>query len=223
MHYDGSQWTDATGTLTSLASGFFDVSGENANDFWLAAYQTIVHYNNGVWTQYAIGDSMLMTRVWEGSNGVYAIGYKISAGANFTALYRLSGGAFGIVDQTTFYNGKFEIAALWSSGNSIFTAWNEIESAQLTSSGGVNSGSWQVIVMLPSGGYIDRAFYYDSKDVWLVGYPNLLYHYNGTDWQEITITVDGKPAPPGEYSACWTDGNQIFVCDDNNGIIYHGR
>ena len=222
MHYDGSQWTDATGTLTSLASGFFDVSGENANDFWLAAYQTIVHYNNGVWTQYAIGDSMLVWGITATSGRVYAIAYDIGAGGNYVGLYSFINGKFQVVDHTARYNGKFEVGIPWISGGRIYTAWHDIWSAAISSNGGVDGSSWREDLAIPAG-YVDRAFYHDSKDVWLVGYPNLLYHYDGTSWEEITITVNGNPAPLGEYSAAWTDGNQIFVCDKDNGIIYHGR
>lgn len=223
LHYDGTRWSQVAGDAGSMPLGALDIYGPgDGDDFWVADQGQIVRYNNGTWTSYAIGDSMLVKGITGNSGHVYAIAYAIQTGGNYVALYSFLNNGFQVVDHTTFYNGKFEVGKPWISGGRIYTAWHDVRSAALTSNGGIDTSSWREDLAIPSG-YIDGPFFHASKDVWLVGYPNLLYHYDGTSWQAIAITVDGKPVPVGEYSAAWTDGNQISVCDDHNGIIYHGR
>ncbi len=223
LHYDGAQWTQVTGDAAKMPLGALDIYGPGSgDDFWVADQGQIVNYNDGNWSSYPLGDTMLVRGITGTSGHIYALAYDIASGGNYVGIYSLLNGRVQVVDHTTFYNGKFEVGNPWITGGRIYTAWHDVWSAAITSNGGVDGSSWREDLAIPSG-YVDRAFYHDSKDVWLVGYPNLLYHYDGTSWEEITITVNGNPASLGEYSAAWTDGNQIFVCDKDNGIIYHGR
>lgn len=223
MHYDGLVWNEVTGTLTSLASEIFDIFANGKDDFWLAAYEYVVHYKSGIWTKYALGDSMLTTKVFGNESSLYALAYKVSAGSDYAAIYKLSNNKFEIVDQTTFNNGKFEVAGMWTINNMIYTIWHNLKSTELTLSGGIKSESWKTELSIMSPGFINRSFYHTSKNIFALGFPNLLYHYNGVDWVNMNISVNNKPAIEGEYSAVWTNGIEVFVCDAQNGIIFHGR
>lgn len=229
MHYDGSSWTDATGSLTSLASGIFDVYGRGKDDFWLMAYEYMVHYKQGVWNKFNIGDSTLGSGITVNQDNVYAIAYDISVGGNRVILARINNNQLFIDDQTTIiggsggYSGKFELGKPWISNGKLYTAWQRISEANISVNGVVDSSSWRTILSLPTAQFFINTFFQTSKNIFATGYPNLLYHYNGTDWMNIVIDVPNKPVTDGEYSSVWTNGTEIFVCDKDNGVVYHGR
>lgn len=229
MRYDGNTWKNETGILVNLESGFFDVCGKDKNSFWLAAYEKMVHYNSGNWNIYTVGENLLVWGITGENENIFAVAYDISSGGNRVIIIRIKNGQLSIIDETTLtdisgnYNGKFEPSKLWISDGKIYTAWHKISLTNILDDGTINQSGWHSVLALPAGQFFVNTFYHNKKDMFVSGYPNLLYHYNGSDWQNLIININGNFVPVGEYSAVWNNGNEIFICDKENGIIYHGR
>lgn len=229
MHYDGTIWSEVTGDINNMPTGCTAIYGVRKNEFYVAQLNYIFHYNNGIWKKYKVGDNMLSWGLTGYKGIVYAVAYDISSGGNRAIIVRIQNDQLYIDDETTLtsntgsYNGKFEPSKPWISNGKLYTAWHRIRETKILSDGSVDSSSWQSILSLPSGQYFVNTYFHTAKNVFVSGYPNLLYHYNGSDWNNINISVDSNPTPEGEYSAIWTDGKEIFICDEQNGIIYHGR
>ena len=229
MHFDGTEWTEVTGTANDMPLGCTAIYGSAKDDFWVAELGDVVHYYHGTWTKFQIGANMLSWGITGYQGNVYVDAYDISSGGNRVVICRISNGKFSIDDQTTLtnssgaYNGKFEPSKVWASGGKLYTVWHRISMASVSGNGSVDQSSWQTIITLPSGEYLVNTFNRTTKDFLAAGYPNLLYEYNGSDWQTIAITVGGSVAPLGTLNGVWGDDNEMFVCDVDNGIVYHGR
>jgi hypothetical protein len=229
MHYDGSVWNDVTGSLTNLESGLFDVFEEGKDNFWLAAYENVVHYNSGKWDIYSIGENLFVSGINGSKGNIFAVAYDISAGGNRVIIVRIKNDQLSIIDETTLtgssgnYNGKFEPSKLWVSRDKLYTAWHRISVTSILENGSIDQSGWHSVLDLPEGQFFVNTFYQNTKNFFASGYPSLLYHNNGSDWKNLIISINNSVIPIGEYSAVWADGNEVFISDTENGIIYHGR
>lgn len=229
MHYDGGKWNEIIGDVNNMPTGCIALHGVEKSKFYVGQLKYVANYNQGVWSKDNVGDNMLVWGITGNQDNVYAVAYDISVGGNRVILARIKNNQLSIDDQTTLtggsggYNGKFEPSKPWISNGKLYTAWHHISEATITANGSVDSSSWKTILSLLSGQYFVNTFFHTTKNIFAVGSPNLLYHYNGTDWMNINIDVPNKPSSDGEYSSLWTNGTEIFVCDKQNGVIYHGR
>lgn len=228
MHYDGTIWSEVAGDINNMPNGCITLYGVRKDEFYVGEF-TIVHYIEGVWSKYKVGDNMIVWGITGYQNIIYAVAYDISSSGNRVIIVRVQNNQLFVDDETTLtskvgrYNGKFEPSKPWISDGKLHTAWHKISEAEISANGSIDTSSWRTTLSLPSGQYFVNTFHHTDKNIFASGYPNLLYHYNGTDWVNINITVNSKSNPEGEYSAVWTDGKEIFVCDKQNGVIYHGR
>ncbi len=226
MHFNGNQWTEVIGDLANMPTGCTAIFGVMKNEFWISQAENIVYYKNGSWFKYYVGENLLVWGI-AGSNGnIYANAYDVSSDGNRVIILRIQNNQLSVIDETTIedslhhYSGKFEPSKLWASDGKLYTAWHRISVTNILENSNINQSGWQSILSLPAGQFFVNTFYHNTKDFFVSGYPSLIYHFNGSDWKNITIPLNSVI---GEYSAVWTNGNEIFVCDKDNGIIYHGR
>lgn len=229
IRYDGTKWTEVFGGINNMPTGCTSIYGIREGEFWVAELENIVHYNNGNWIKYFVGENLLVWGITGENENIFAVAYDISAGGNRVIIIRIKNGQLSIIDETTLtdisgnYNGKFEPSKLWVSNGKLYTAWHKISLTNILDDGNIDQSGWHSVLALPAGQFFVNTFYRNKKDFFAAGYPNLLYHYNGSDWQNLIININGNTVPAGEYSAVWNDGNEIFICDRDNGIVYHGR
>jgi hypothetical protein len=187
-----------------------------------------VHYNSGNWELYPVGKNLLVWGITGYKGNIFAVAYDISAGGNRVIIIRIKNGQLSVIDETTLtsntgsYNGKFEPSKLWISSGKIYTAWHKISLTNISDDGNIDQSGWHSVISLPAGQFFVNTFYHNTKDIFTSGHPNLLYHNNGSDWINLVLSLNNA-IPAGEYSAVWNDGNEIFICDKDNCVIYHGR
>lgn len=229
MRYDGMRWSEIFGDVNNMPTGCTAIFGIREGEFWVSELENVVHYNNGSWQKYFVGENFLVWGITGENENIFAVAYDISSGGNRVIIIRIKNGQLSIIDETTLtdisgnYNGKFEPSKLWVSNGKLCTAWHKISLTNIFDDGAINQSGWHSVLALPDGQFFVNTFYHNQKDIFVLGYPNLLYHFNGSDWQNLVINVNGNIVTTGEYSAVWNNGNEILVCDKENGVIYHGR
>ena len=139
-------------------------------------------------------------------------------------IYKLSNGEFKIIDQSPSYPIKFGLG-LWARQKDLKTFAKGVISTEIKENGTIDINGWhsEFTTLTFIGG---RGAYWvqSSKNVFAVGQWNLVYHFNGTDWVQIDINVPNHTVDPlAIFWGVWTDGEEVFISDTENGIIYHGR
>jgi hypothetical protein len=204
-----------------MPNGYWNVYGVEKDHFWVATEEDVFRYRRGVWDKFFIRDTSVIPSIAIYGNNVYLTNYLIGVDSLF--LYKLSGNSFKQVDKTNLFNGKFGALGLIVLKNKAFTFNENGIYSTSASDGEINTHGWSLVVSTSSPNGLFNSFVRNEKDIWAVGYHQYPYHFNGTDWKEIDI-FNGN-TPPGFQSlfGVWGDGNEIFICDDYNGIIYHGK
>ena len=82
-----------------------------------------------------------------------------------------------------------------------------------------DAGNWQPSYRIPTDGFISAIWSSGPNDVWLVGSPSLLLHFNGSKW----VSHDNDVAE--KFGAIWGTGpNDVWVVSDswvNASIVIH--
>ncbi len=225
IHFDGNSWSEVTGNIVNMPTGCTAIYGTVKNDFWVSELSYIVHYKDGNWIKYKVGDNLLVWGITGEQGIIFADAYDISGG-NKVIIVRIKDGQQSVIDESIITNGsnygKFEPSKLWLSNGNLYTAWHQISITSI-SNGNIDQSGWHSILTLPSGQFFVNSYYYNTKDYFAVGNPSLLYEYNGSDWQNLLITIKNNNITKGNFFGIWTDGNELFICDTDSGIIYHGR
>ncbi len=218
MKYDGTTWTEVFGDRNNMPLGIEAIRGINENEFWVAAYGNITHYNNGVWKRYSLGTLNIYAIAKIGSN-VYATAYYV--GKRDLYLIKKQDEIFVKIDSTDLYNGKFGVRGLDIIDSEIYTyGLNGISKAKINQDE-IDISSWETVVSNNAGTYY-AGFVNTQKDFFIAGWARDLYHYNGTDWQPITVDPNRYTNSSG-LTAIWGNGEEIFICDSHKGIVYHGK
>jgi hypothetical protein len=230
MHFDGIQWTEVEGQLGNMPDGCNAIYGITKDDYWVAELGSIVHYKDGTWAKYILNENLLVLGLTGYLGNIYAIAYDISQTGNGAFIFLIKNNQIIQIDETTItdlggsYNGKFEPSKLFVNNGKLFTAWHKISSTTILPDGKIDQNGWHSILSLPSGQFFINTFYYNKKNILIVGYPSLLFHFNGTDWAKIDINVPNHTVDPyAIFWGVWTNGKEVFISDTENGIVYHGR
>ncbi len=221
MHFNGSMWTEVIGDTAKMPNGYWDVFGVEKDHFWISTFEDVFRYKNGEWERFFIREMSDIPSIAVYENQVYLTDYLIGIDSLF--LYKLSGNSFKLIDKTTLFNGKFGAHGLVVLKDKAFTFNENGIYSTSAINGEINSSGWSLVVSTSSPNGLFNSFVRNEKDVWAVGFHKYPYHFNGTDWKEIDI-FNGN-SPPGFQSlfGVWGNGNEIFICDIYNGIIYHGK
>ncbi len=223
MHFDGSKWTDATpSNVASLSTILYNVYGVSKDNIWVGGYEYALHYNGHNWQGYKIADSLTINGVSGIANAVFfQLASPWGKRDNYIYRFKYIESTFKIIDYTTSDQEKFG-GKPWIVGSTLYTLTNGIISTTINDAGEIDTTGWTRIFNTSS--YLTQLYVVSEKDIFTVGQYNLLYHYNGTDWKQIFISVPNHTVDPqGWFWGLWADGKEVFICDWENGIVYHGR
>jgi len=221
MHYDGMAWTDATPpSVSSLSTVLYIMDGARRDDIWAGGYEDAVHYDGSTWTAYRIADSLTVASITHGQGVTY---FHLGSpwGKDTIYIFMFANSVFKMIDYTTITQRKFG-GGLFVLGSKLKTMTNGIIGTTVKTDGSIDTNSWGREFTTPS--FFRERYVQTSKNVFAVGQLNLSYHYNGTDWKQLIISVPNNTVDPHALLwGVWTDGNEVFICDTQNGIVYHGR
>jgi hypothetical protein len=221
MHFNGSMWSEVFGDTSKMPKGYWDVFGVSKDYFWVATFEDVFRYNNGDWTKFFIREMSDIPSIAGYGNQIYLTNYLIGVDSLF--LYKLSGSSFKLVDRTTLFNGKFGAHGLIVLRDKALTFNENGIYSTSASNGDINTSGWSLVVSTSSPNGLFNSFVHNEKDIWAVGFNSYPYHFNGIDWKEIDIFNGNSPPSFQSLFGVWGDGNEIFICDVYNGIIYHGK
>jgi hypothetical protein len=221
IHYNGVQWVDATPpNVAALSAHLYNVYAAAENNIWVGGYEYALYYNGSNWTSYKVADSMTIVSI-AGNNTSLFFQLGSPWGIDISIIYRKVNNTFKFLDQTKVSEQKFG-ALLLIVENKLISFTNGVISTQITNSGDFNTMGW--IREFSTATYFTHRVAQSSKNVFAVGQWNLAYHFNGTDWAQININVPNHTVDPfALFWGVWTDGNEVFISDTENGIVYHGR
>lgn len=223
MHFDGTRWTDATpSNVSSLSSILYDVYGVSNNDIWVGGYEYALHYDGQGWRAQKVADSLTIIGIAALNKAVF---FHLSSpwGKQDVFIYRFQAAdsSWKIVDQTTLTQDKFG-GRPWIVGNVLYTLTDGVITTNVSDSGQIDTAGWRRV--FTTNTYLTQQYAESVRDVFTVGQYNLVYHYNGENWKQLFISVPNHIVDPHAlFWGVWTDGSEVFICDWQNGIMYHGR
>lgn len=219
MHFDGENWTEVNSD-NNMPNGLFDLYERNKDDLWIATLGEVVNYKNGLWRKYKIDTKKIILSISGYENEVFISSYPI--GGSSLSIMKLEGEEFHIKDSTDLFQGKFGSSGLLITSTKIYTFSNTgIYSAEIQK-GDILRNNWNQEIVSNSGGFLN-SFLLSEKDIWAVGSHPFPYHYDGSDWQEISIYGANNGIFSNQFWGIWGNGEEIFICDIENGKIYHGK
>ncbi|MBI2428464.1 MAG: hypothetical protein HYV29_06645 [Ignavibacteriales bacterium] len=221
MHYDGNKWIDATpGNVQVIAGHLYNVYSVSQNNIWVGGYECALHFDGSQWSAYKVADSVIVGSITGNEKYIYLNAYS-PWGKNIQLAYILSGNGFKLIDKTTDAALKFA-GLFWATNTELNSFANGLISASIITGGDIDTNSWHREFSAPT--FFSEKIVQSHKNVFAVGQWNLIYHYNGTDWKQIFIDVPNHTVDPfALFWGVWTDGNEVFICDTENGVMYHGK
>ncbi|MDP1676548.1 MAG: hypothetical protein Q8L88_06745 [Bacteroidota bacterium] len=221
MHYDGNVWLDVTpSNVQAIAGHLYNVYGITKNNIWVGGYEYALHYDGSQWKNFKIADSITVGSIAVNDKYIYLNAYS-PWGKNIQLAYMFDGSNFKLIDKTTDAELKFA-GLFWATNYSLNSFANGLISATITLNGNIDPMSWHKEFNTPT--FFAEKMIQSSKNIFAVGQWNLVYHYNGTDWKQIFIDIPNHTVDSfALFWGVWTDGNEVFICDTENGVIYHGR
>ncbi|MBI5477061.1 MAG: hypothetical protein HY964_10050 [Ignavibacteriales bacterium] len=223
MHYDGMRWIDATPyNISSLPINLYNVYGVNKNNIWVGGYKYVLRYDGQRWKEFKLADSLIINGIAGNTKSVFL--YLTSPWGDpcrFLYQFKYSDTIFTEIDYTKRSEAKFG-SKPWITGNNIFTLTKGIISNSINNVGDIDTSGWRRL--LTTNSYFYNNYTVSENNIFIVGQSNLLYHYNGVDWKQLSISVQYHLVDSQAWlRGVWSDGNEVFICDCNNGVMYHGR
>jgi len=221
MHFDGARWTDATPpNVSSLSSILYNIYGVSRTDIWVGGDEYALHFNGESWISFKIADSVIVASISGNGKDLYTSAYNAWGSGN-RMIYRYMDNQMKLIDVSNSLALKF---GLWITINNqrLLSFTNGVISTNVKEDGSIDTSGWAREFTTPT--FLGSLFVQSTKNIFAVGQWNLIYHYNGSDWKRIFINVpDHTVDPHNWFWGIWTDGNEVFICDWQNGIVYHGR
>ncbi len=221
MHYDGNQWVDATtNNMLALPSILYNIYGISKNNIWVGGYKWALHYNGNLWEEYLIADSMTVSSITSFKNNIY---FSVASpwGKDTFYLYQYNNYNLQIIDLSSFHRNKFG-GKPWVIDSKLYSLSAGIVTTTIDNTGNIDTSNWTKEFSTET--YFSERYIQPERNIFAVGQWNLVYHFNGTDWKQIEISVPNHRVDPYSlFYGVWTDGKDVFICDIENGIIYHGR
>jgi hypothetical protein len=224
MHFNGSQWVDATpANVAALSANLYCVYGTAENDIWVGGYEYALFYNGSQWHTYKVADSIIVGSISGNDKYLYLTTYSPWDDFTPSNLCFFSEGNFIVTDQSPVSPIKFGLG-LWVRQQEIKSFEDGIISNTIREDGTVDVNGWRRELTTATSFGLGSILVQSIKNVFAVGQWNLVYHFNGTDWAKININVPNHIVDPlALFWGVWTEGKEVFISDTENGIIYHGR
>ncbi len=212
------------GDPTQMPTGAMCAYTPRKGELYVGVRGSLHRYKNGVWKKIPVEVGNINHAVWRvasNEQGIYAI---VLSGDPVIEkrIYRLVGDTFEKLDTTPQSYGayeKFGTSDIFLVKDRMITAGYGIMEAQFLSEGGIDTANWKTLFKT-SGKAFWRGFMHNQKHIFSVGSGTLIYHFNGTDWAQLT---NDKQPNPTTYSAVWADSGVVVICDYDYGKIYRGK
>jgi len=223
MHFDGTHWVDATPpNVSALPSALYSIHGISGNDVWAGGDEHALHYDGSDWSVHRLADSLTIFGMTSVDDDVF---FYLSSlwGKPDRFLYQYSppDSNIRVVDHTTIAEAKFGWRP-WIANQVFHSLLNGVTSTGVNDTGVIDTSGWQRVFSV--GSYFRGSVVIGPADVFAVGYERMVYHFNGVDWKELSIAIPGHSVDPHSlFWGVWGDGREVFICDVQNGIVYHGR
>lgn len=223
LNYNGTAWTEVS--LPSAGNFLTSVYGTGSNDVWAGGVNTLYHFDGAEWQRDTVLVSVpansffLFTSFAKYNENLYAVGYtNINNGLSENHyLFKEKDNNMSIIDSTiNSFRSDWGIT-IWGSpegnlygGDHIITKYN--------------GSSWTNI------SHSDKpiiAIYGTSDNNIFVSENKVVYHYNGTDWEDITGKLSDNRT--SLYGGIWTDGTEVFIIEQpltggaSKTVIWHGK
>jgi hypothetical protein len=173
-HFDGSNWSEQTSVANTAE--LRTVWGSGANDVWFGGFGGVVlHYENGTWTNRDIA----------GISNTVSVGTFTGSGPNdvwttaATKLWHWTGSWTEVAQPT----GSGSLVAMVSVGPGELVAIKGSKAFRL--SGGV----WTE-TPLPHAAATPFFLAGAPDDLFAIGQPDVIYHYDGTRWSLVRAPAD---------------------------------
>lgn len=197
-HFDGSAWTEVTGTPDLSENPLYAGWSSGPNDVWVAGFGVVLHYDGSDWTEETVGYGLpLYALTGTSSSNVFAAGALATVARNQGSGWT----ATALPD--------FEVRGIW--GSSASEVW--------AVGGGVirhrASGSW-TSEMAPDGSNLTAVWGSAASDVWGVGEVGAMAHYDGVGWS--SVVVDGVAET---LRGVWGSGaSDVWVVGDDGRMLH---
>jgi hypothetical protein len=213
IHFNGSGWSEQS---VPIGEPLRRVWGSGPHDVWSGGNGgSLFHYDGSRWTKFAMDTIVSCTSLTgRGPNEVYMLGYKYNypIASNYSVLYKYDGTSWNPIDST---------------GGPPFSRFGDnavtmVDTVLYTIADGVfarRSGQWKK--ELTASDYLTRMAASSSMNIFAVGYRSLIYHYNGTDWKQLTNIINTNCILTG----VWCTEREAFIVGrrDSVSIVLHGK
>lgn len=221
MHYNGSQWLEVLGDKSQMPTGCRDIYAVRKDHFWISSSEYVSEYIDGIWKKYSIGENYIIPSIEGIGSSVYLTAFPI--GVDSLYLMKLVNDEFIKVDLTTLFgSGKFGHFALTFGSKKVFSfdgygIYEAIVNEEI-----IFSNTWKTIISTSSRGFAS-SIKLSNTSIWAVGNNFYPYHFNGVDWQPIDIYSGNAPITGNVFWGIWGNEGEIFICDTENNLIFHGK
>jgi hypothetical protein len=223
IHFDGVTWREIGMQRYGALS---TIHGSSPRDIWCGGTNYSLYHFDGVsWISNPLSnlfppffdsgihdilvnntEVFLLTYGWRATDG--AMKYKILRGGE---------NQFSVTDSFTIGEGQFEYK--WGTSKLWVTPSGRLYSC---GGGGVylyNGRLWDKV--FSSSKWVENIFGFGDDDIFAVGDFGGVYHYNGTDWRQLTV--------PGSsfwlFRRIWCTQNEVFIAANDGDVTYmlHGK
>jgi hypothetical protein len=208
---------------TSLYPDLWGISAVSADEAWAAGvYGQLYHYTAGAWISVDVpamsGLTLLDIKMHSASSGWVVAGYRAFHYDGTAWAERSNGLGFSVASLYSVEPvGPNEAWAVGYTGSRrAVVHW---DGTQWTPTGPV----------LPSSAFMDNIAMSGPTEGWATGqvyinshWQGLLYHYDGTDWQQVSNPL-GVATPRGIWTSSLTPGEAWMSGGDSSspGVVYH--
>ncbi len=140
-----------------------------------------MHYDGAQWSAHLVADSMIVGSITSKESHIFFSTYS-PWGKNTNVIYRLTQATLMVEDSTHRAVRKFG-PWLLSRGDRMISFTNGVISTQILKDGRLNSSGWIREFSTPTS--FGNAYARNENCIFATGQWNLLYHFNGIDWEQL--------------------------------------
>ncbi|HEX7978963.1 MAG TPA: hypothetical protein VF461_10200 [Gemmatimonadaceae bacterium] len=195
------RWTASTVAQAGLAENINAIWGASSSDVWIAGKDgsnVLQHWNGTSWTSYAGAETVDMVALWgSGSSDVYAVGG--------TKMQHWNGSAWADTASAS----TTSLLAIW--GSSATDVYACGKTGTLVHSSG---GAFTAVAGNPLAGTDCTTIWGSSASDIYIGETNV-YHYDGTNWNQISPGISN-------IRAIWgTSANDIWIGGTGGNVVHY--
>lgn len=218
LHFNGTTWQNYS---NSTGKALRCIWGSSSNNIWAGGTNTLLHFDGSTWNKFPFfippQGVQILSMSGLNSNDIYMVGGRNDVvqpiDTSFYYLYHFSGSRWAIIDSSYYTPNSYS----WNFGIILKNIGSEYYSA-----GGklfkIEGSGWKIInddqLVFSLGGS-------SSKNIFGAGINATVYHFNGSDWQKITI----KEGFQEIILDVWTDGTEAFMIasDGRKSYVIYGK